>query len=78
VSDTSPEPDAPTTEPVEPVEPVESFGDERVDEAVAGLSGLDQHAVHEHPEQYERAHDALRAALDDEPTSAPRSDTGSA
>jgi len=75
VSDTSPEPEAPTTEPVEPVE---SFGDERVDEAVAKLSGLDQHDVHEHPEQYERAHDALRAALDDEPTSAPRSDTGSA
>lgn len=58
--------------------PAASFGDERVDKAVAGLSGLEERDVHEHPEHYERAHEALRAALDDEPTSASRSDTGRA
>lgn len=73
MSDTVPAPD----DDASTSEPTESFGDERVDEAVAGLSGLDQRDVHDHPEQYERAHDTLRAALDDEPTSAPRSDTDS-
>lgn len=72
MSDTSPEPDPSASEPVE------SFGDERVDEAVAGLSGLDHRDVREHPEEYERAHEALRAALDEEPASAPRPDTDSA
>ncbi|MBA2698177.1 MAG: hypothetical protein H0U61_05325 [Nocardioidaceae bacterium] len=56
----------------------ESFGDDRVDDAVARLTELDRRDVHEHPEQFERAHDALRAALDDEPDPAADAGAGSA
>ncbi len=43
-----------------------SLGDPRVDAAVAELRDLDEAGVDEHAERYEQAHDALRAALDDD------------
>lgn len=43
-----------------------SLGDRRVDAAVASLHDLDERDVDRHPEVYERAHEELRRALDDE------------
>jgi hypothetical protein len=44
----------------------DSLGDSRVDAAVASLHDLDERDVDRHPEVYERAHEELRQALDDE------------
>jgi len=43
-----------------------SLGDRRVDAAVASLHDLDERDVDRHPGVYERAHEELRRALDDE------------
>lgn len=43
-----------------------SLGDPRVDAAVSSLRDLEQRDVDEHAAVYERAHEALREALDDE------------
>ncbi len=43
-----------------------SLGDPRVDAAVASLCDLDERDVDDHPDVYEKAHEGLRRALDDE------------
>lgn len=42
-----------------------TLGDPRVDAAVSSLREVDGRSVAEHPDVYERAHEALRQALDD-------------
>lgn len=52
--------------PAEAAEPVRT-GHPQVDEVLASLDGLDDRPVDEHVAVFERAHDALRGALDARP-----------
>ena len=60
-----PEPDPVTVAQTDADEGV-SLGDPRVDAAVSALRDLEQRDVDEHVEVYERAHEALKGALEDE------------
>lgn len=45
-------------------------GHPAVDAVLASLEGLDSRPVHEHVDVFERAHESLRRALDDDASSA--------
>lgn len=57
-------------------ENVVSVGDPKVDAAVSRLRDLDKRDVDEHAAVYERAHEALRQALDDDSQPSPGTPPG--
>lgn len=56
----------PADEPSPPAEPIRT-GVPAVDEVLADVDRLDDRPLDEHLAAFERAHDALRSALDAEP-----------
>ncbi|MGH3385391.1 MAG: hypothetical protein ACRDO1_12480 [Nocardioidaceae bacterium] len=53
------------TESTPEPQPTDSFGDARIDDAVARTDGLDERPVSEHVEVYDDVHQRFREALSD-------------
>lgn len=70
MTDDQQRPDQQPAEPGQPAAPEQerdtaSFGDPRVDAAVARTDGLDERSVDEHVEVFDDVHRSFRDALDD-------------